>query len=111
MSLFLAGAAQGTISIPSVSAAYASVPKAKLAVATTALNIVQRLGGPLATTAIAVVMSRSAPHFPASGPRAFLVAFVLLVVLHVLVLGSASRLPVLIPHHQELATVTPTGTR
>jgi len=27
--------------------------------------------------------------------------------LHVLALGSASRLPVLIPHHRELAAVTP----
>ena len=68
-------------------------------------------GGPLATTVIAVVMSRSAPYFPASGPRAILVAFVLLVVLHVLVLGSASRLPVLIPHPQELATAMPAGAR
>jgi EmrB/QacA subfamily drug resistance transporter len=109
ISLLVAGAGQGTISIPSVSAAYASVPKAKLAVATTALNIVKRLGGPLATTVIAVVMSLSAPYFPASGPRPFLIAFVLLVGLHVLVLASASRLPVLIPHHRELAAVTPAG--
>jgi EmrB/QacA subfamily drug resistance transporter len=99
MSLFLAGAGQGTISIPSVSAAYASVARDRLAVATTAINIVQRVGGPIATTAIAIAMSVSAPHFPATGPRAFLVAFVLLSGLHLLVLGSASRLPVRI--HQK----------
>jgi hypothetical protein len=96
LSLLVAGAGQGTISIPSLSAAYGSVSKDKLAVATTAINIVQRLGGPLATTVIAVVMPVSGPYVPASGPRPFLIAFALLVGLHVLALVSASRLPVLI---------------
>jgi hypothetical protein len=57
------------------------------------------LGGPLATTVIAIVMSVSAPYFPASGPRPFMIPFVLLIGLHLLALGSASRLPVLI--HQK----------
>lgn len=94
MSLLVAGAGQGTISIPSVSAAYASVPRDKLAVANTAINIVQRLGGPLATTVVAFVISLSASEFPASGPRPFMIAFVLLIRLHLLALGSTSRLPV-----------------
>ncbi len=94
MSLLVAGAGQGTISIPSVSAAYASVPRDKLAVANTAINIVQRLGGPLATTVVAFVISLSASDFPASRPRPFMIAFVLLIGLHLLVLGSTSRLPV-----------------
>jgi EmrB/QacA subfamily drug resistance transporter len=97
--LLVAGAGQGTISIPSVSAAYASVPSDKLAVANTAINIVQRLGGPIATTVIAIVMSVSAPYFSASGPRPFLIAFLLLIGINLLALGSASRLPVLI--HQK----------
>jgi EmrB/QacA subfamily drug resistance transporter len=101
ISLLIAGAGQGTISIPSVSAAYASVPREKLAVATTAINIVQRLGGPLATTVMAVAMSISAPYLPATGPRPFMVPFVLLTGLHLLVLGSASRLPVRI--HQRMS--------
>jgi EmrB/QacA subfamily drug resistance transporter len=99
ISLFVAGVGHGTISIPSISAAYSSVPKEKLAVATTAINIVQRLGGPLTTTIIAITMSISAPHFPASGPRPFMIAFVLLIGLHLLALGTASRLPASI--HQQ----------
>ncbi len=100
MSLLVAGVGQGTIGIPSVSAAYASVPRDKFAVAATAINIVQRLGGPLATTVMAVVLSLSLPYFPASGPRPFMIAFVLLTGLHLLVLGAASRLPALI--HQKI---------
>ena len=42
--------------------------KDKLAVGTTAINIVQRLGGPMATTAMAIVMSLSPTYFPVSGP-------------------------------------------
>jgi EmrB/QacA subfamily drug resistance transporter len=99
MSLLVAGAGQGTISIPSVSAAYASVPRDNLAVANTAINIVQRLGGPVATTVVAFFVSLSATDFPASEPRPFMMAFVLLIGLHLLALGSASRLPVLI--HQK----------
>lgn len=90
VSLLVAGAGQGTIAIPSVSAAYAAVPKEQLAIANTAINIVQRPGGPLATTVLAVVMSVSA--------QAFMIGFVLLVGLHLFTLGSASRLPALIHH-------------
>jgi len=99
ISLLVAGVGQGTISIPSLSAAYASVPREKLAVATTAINIVQRLGGPLATTAMVVIMSLWAPYFPAFGPRPFTIAFVFLTGLHLLMLGATSRLPAFI--HQK----------
>jgi EmrB/QacA subfamily drug resistance transporter len=97
--LLARGAGQGAIGIPSMSAAYASVPRVKLAVAATAINIVQRLGGPLATTVMAIVISLSATYFPISGPRAFMIAFVLLIGLQLLLLGAASRLPVLV--HQK----------
>jgi EmrB/QacA subfamily drug resistance transporter len=100
MSLLIAGAGQGTISIPSVSAAYASVPRDKLAVANTAINIVQRLGGPLAITVTVIAMSLSATYLPASGIRPLMTAFVLLIALNLLVLVSASRLPALIPHEE-----------
>ena len=99
MSLLVVGAGHGTISIPSASAAYSSIPKEMLAVGTTAINIVQRLGGPLTTTALAIVMAISAPCFPSPGPRPFMIAFVLLIGLHFLAVASASRLPVLV--HQE----------
>lgn len=91
--LFLAGAGQGMINIPSMSAAYTSVPKEKLAVANTAINIVQRLGGPLATTAMALTISAAVPYFPAPMPRSFLFSFVLLIGLQLIVVASASRLP------------------
>jgi len=94
VSLFARGAGQGAIGLPSLSAGYASVPREKLALATTAANIVQRLGGPVATTGMAIVMSFSMTHFPASGARAFLIAFLVLIGFQLLLLGSASRLPV-----------------
>jgi EmrB/QacA subfamily drug resistance transporter len=99
ISLLMAGAGHGAISIPSVSAAYSSTPKDKLAVATTAINIVQRLGGPLVTTGLAIVMAISLPYFPSPGSRSFMIAFVLLIGLHLLAVITASRLPVLV--HQE----------
>ncbi len=92
VSMFVRGAGQGAVGIPSLSAAYASVPKPRLSVATTALNIVQRLGGPVATTATAIVLA--ATITPGAPPSAFAMAFVVLIALHVLVLASASRLPV-----------------
>jgi EmrB/QacA subfamily drug resistance transporter len=98
--LFIRGLGQGAISIPSVSAAYASVPRGSLAAASTAINIVQRLGGPLATTVTAIVISFSAQYFTAVGPRAFTAAFVVLFGLHVLGLLAANRLPARV--HQDL---------
>ena len=58
--LVLRAAGQGAIGIPTISAAYASVPKEKLSLATTAVNIVQRLGGPMATIAIAMAVTIAA---------------------------------------------------
>lgn len=99
ISLLIAGIGQGTISIPSISAAYASVPKEQLAIATTAVNIVQRLGGPLAVTSISIVISISAVHSQHSRLHPFMIAFVFLTGLHLLLLGAAYRLPQLI--HQK----------
>ena len=48
--LFLRGVGLSAVGIPSISAAYASVQKRDLPMATTSLNIVQRLGGPTMTT-------------------------------------------------------------
>jgi EmrB/QacA subfamily drug resistance transporter len=102
-SLFLSGAGQGMINIPSMSAAYASVPKDKLAVANTAINIVQRLGGPLATTVMALAMSAAAANSPTSSPRSFLFAFGLMIVLQLIAVATASGLPKLI-HREGAAT-------
>jgi type IV secretory pathway VirB2 component (pilin) len=97
LSLLARGVGQGAISIPSLSAAYASVPKEKLALATTATNIVQRLGGPVATTIMAIVIS--ATYSPVCGPGAFMIAFMVLIAIQLLVLSSASFLPVRIHHN------------
>lgn len=100
--LFITGAGQGMINIPSVAAAYASVPKENLAVANTAINIVQRMGGPLATTAMALAMSAEVPYFSTSGPRSFLFAFGLMIGLQLIAMASANRLPRLI-HREDAA--------
>jgi predicted MFS family arabinose efflux permease len=47
--LFVRGIGLSAVGIPSISAAYASVRKQDLPMATTSLNIVQRLGGPALT--------------------------------------------------------------
>jgi EmrB/QacA subfamily drug resistance transporter len=100
VSLFVRGAGQGATGVPTIAAAYASVAKEKLGLATTAMNIVQRLGGPLATTITALVVSVSVDHAPADA-HAFMIPFVVLIGLQTLVLGSASQLPVRISHKRQ----------
>lgn len=92
--LFLRGLGQGATGIPSLAAAYASVPRNKLSLAATAVNIVQRLGGPIATTTLAIVMSLSERAPFASVSHAFTIPFAALLVLQLLVIASALRLPV-----------------
>jgi hypothetical protein len=97
--LFALGAGQGAVGVPSISAAYVSVPKEQLAFASTASNIVQRLGGPIGTTIIGIILSLSAtqfpvPHVPSSNPRVFMMAFIALIGFQFILLGSASRLPI-----------------
>ena len=89
--LFMRSAGQGAIGIPTVSAAYASVAKEKLSAATTAVNIVQRLGGPMATIAVAIAVTYATGR--TSGEIAFLVPFLALMAIQVLALGCAARLP------------------
>ena len=99
--LFVRGLGQGAIGIPSMSAAYSSVPRKDLPMATTTLNILQRLGGPIMTTAVAIVIDRKASNgtrffnFPLSA------AFVFLTVLQLLLILSALRLPSRIEYSQE----------
>jgi EmrB/QacA subfamily drug resistance transporter len=91
LGLLLRGAGQGAIGIPTVSAAYASVPKEKLSSATTAVNIVQRLGGPMATISVAIVVSAATAQ--SGGGRAFLLPFLTLMAIQGLALFCAVRLP------------------
>lgn len=91
--LLAAGVGQGTISIPAISAAYSSIPKARLPVANTALNIAQRLGGPVATTLLAVVVPLAAPHSGMPRPESYVPVFMALAGLHLLAFGAAVLLP------------------
>ncbi len=88
--LVVRGVGMSAINIPSMTSAYTSVPADALPVATTALNIVQRLGGPIGTAALAVFLhSRLSNHAAA----AFSQTFWLLCAIHALSLGSALLLP------------------
>lgn len=93
--LFLRGMGMSAVGLPSMTAAYASVPKQDLPMATTSLNIAQRLGGPIMTTLCAIVLAwRLGPH--GSGPvvaTAYAWAFLLLCALHAGVFLAARRLP------------------
>jgi MFS family permease len=89
VAFFVRGAGQGGIGIPSISAAYASIPRPLIPVATTALNIVQRLGGPIATTVLAIFLHARI----ANVPHAFVATFWLLAVVHFITFLASLRLP------------------
>jgi EmrB/QacA subfamily drug resistance transporter len=104
--LLLRGVGLSAVGIPSVSAAYASVKKHDLPMATTSLNIVQRLGGPTMTTLCATFLgwtSRSGhSHLSLSSP--FVAAFLLLCLLHALLFAASLRLPLSIDKTTGIST-------
>jgi MFS family permease len=93
--LFVRGVGLSAVGIPSVSAAYASVKKQDLPMATTSLNIVQRLGGPTLTTVCATFLGwrLGITRSPEALPSAFVAAFLLLCGFHAFLLIAAMRLP------------------
>jgi EmrB/QacA subfamily drug resistance transporter len=92
--LFVRGAGMGAINIPTMAAAYSEVPTPKLPVATTTINIVQRLGGPVATTLTAIVLALSATHASVGlSAHSFSGAFVLLLLIHLACVATALQLP------------------
>jgi EmrB/QacA subfamily drug resistance transporter len=93
--LFLRGVGLSTVGIPSISAAYASVRRQDLPMATTSLNIVQRLGGPILTTLCATFLGwrLGLAQSSASLASAFTAAFLLLCGLHAFLFAAALRLP------------------
>jgi EmrB/QacA subfamily drug resistance transporter len=91
--LVVRGMGQGVVGIPSITAAYASVPKHELPMATTTLNIVQRLGGPTLTTACATFLAWRMRLSGGASAKAFVAAFGLLCGLQVLALLSSLQLP------------------
>lgn len=72
--------------------------------ATTTLNIVQRLGGPTLTTLKAAFLAWRM-HFAVSADdvsRAFMLSFLTLAVMHVLLVVSTLRLPRVLPKASEV---------
>jgi len=103
--LFVRGMGLSAVGIPSISAAYASVRKRDLPMATTSLNIVQRLGGPTLTTLCATFLGWRLEMAQSSAglSSAFTAAFLLLCGLHALLFAAALRLPL----SQDKATEQP----
>jgi len=104
LALFLRGAGQGGISIPSIAAAYHTLPRPQIPVATTTLNIVQRMGGPIATTLLAIILHAGlgTQSLTASGldgaqvlarSHAFAAAFLVLSLLQAATVLAALQLP------------------
>jgi EmrB/QacA subfamily drug resistance transporter len=96
--LFIRGCGLGAINIPSMSAAYSSVTKAELPMATTTLNIVQRLGGPILTTLVTMLLESHFNHSPRFAAKPFMLAFVLLSAVQFSLVVAAWRLPMWIAH-------------
>jgi EmrB/QacA subfamily drug resistance transporter len=95
MALFVRGVGQIAVGVPSISAAYASVSRRDLSMATTSLNIVQRIGGPIFTTLCATVL---ASRLDSQSSRPTLLdpyasAFLVLTALHALLLAVSLKLP------------------
>lgn len=101
--LFVRGIGLSAVGIPSISAAYASVRKQDLPMATTSLNIVQRLGGPTLTTLCATFLGWRLGMAQSSAglSGAFTAAFVLLCGLQALLFAAALRLPISIDKAME----------
>lgn len=94
VSLFIRGFGQGATGIPSIAAAYASVPQDKLSSATTAVNIVQRLGGPVMTTVMAIIVGLTEQQgTQAMTMHTFVLPLMALVFVQAMVFVSAMRLP------------------
>jgi len=94
--LFVRGFGVGSITIPSAAAAYASVPRESLSSATTAINICQRFGGPVGTTALALFLQHALAAEGGGGgvaAPAYAATFWLLAALAAAGVLAASRLP------------------
>jgi EmrB/QacA subfamily drug resistance transporter len=107
-SLFVRGVGASAIGIPSITSGYASVARQDLPMATTAMNIVQRLGGPTLTTLCATFLAWRLSATPDTGATsgAFTAAFGLLCALHALLFLATLRLPWLVP---EARAVSPSA--
>lgn len=97
--LFLRGLGQSTVGAPTLSLAYAAIEKSQLPMATTSMNIVQRLGGPTWTTLCTVLLAWQLSQPPRVTPwlsLPFAYAFLVLCILHTLTCLATRRLPPLV---------------
>ena len=92
LALVVRGFGIGSITIPSAAAAYASVPRASLGHATTALNICQRFGGPAGTAGLAICLQAALVRVEVPA-NAYAIAMAVLVAMSVAALLAATRLP------------------
>ncbi len=92
LGLSLIGAGQGAVGIPSTTAAYTAVERSQLPMATTALNVVQRLGGPVMATVCAQLLAWRLAAEPQGGD-AYLQILWILALLHAVCAISTLRLP------------------
>lgn len=94
VALFVRGMGLGAIGLPVVSLAYGAIGKDALPMATTALNIAQRIGGPILTTLIALLLSWALTrHDALLGLNAWAGSLLGLAVLHAMVLMAMFVLP------------------
>lgn len=90
--LFLRGMGMSAVGLPSLTAAYAVVRRPQLPMATTSLNIVQRLGGPTMTTICASLLAWRLGSSGAAS-TAYAWAFLFLCALHAATFLATLRLP------------------
>jgi EmrB/QacA subfamily drug resistance transporter len=92
--LFFRGMGLGAVGLPAISLAYASIPEKSLPMATTTLNIVQRIGGPTLTTFCALFLSWALQnHVSHFALNAWSEAFFVLCMLHAVMVFATLRLP------------------
>ena len=95
LALLLRGMGMSGIGLPSLTAAYASVDRKKIPMATTSLNIVQRLGGPTMTTLCATFLAwkLKSPDAGHAVSGAYGWAFLILCGIHAFAFLAAIQLP------------------
>lgn len=99
VALFVRGLGAGCIGIPAISSAYAGLPRQDIPMATAAMNIVQRLGGPTLTTLCATFLGWRLASETGAGhvSHAFTAAFGLLSALQAILFTATLRLPWTVP--------------
>jgi EmrB/QacA subfamily drug resistance transporter len=109
--LFIRGMGLSAVGVPSISAAYASVRREDLPMATTALNIVMRIGGPTLMTVCATFLGWRLGSAQGGDAMlsAFTEAFLLLCMFHALLFAAAMRLPLSVEGATEQALAIAPG--